>query len=82
MVGEKNAYLVCQGLLVVYLVLLFLFTASFDRNFFGLTLTIILTGWLIFKSSWQKNEYYYFLYLDGTMIVQFLMLLLINWLPV
>ena len=82
MVGEKNAYLVCQGLLIVYLVLLFLFTSSFDRNFFGLMATILLTGWLIFKSSWKKDEYYYFLYLDGTMIVQFLMLLACNWLPV
>lgn len=81
MVGEKNAYLVCQGLLIVYLVLLFLFTSSFDRNFFAIMITIILTGWLIFKSSWKRDEYYYFLYLDGTMIVQFLMLLIWNWLP-
>ncbi|MDB5012660.1 MAG: hypothetical protein JWQ25_862 [Daejeonella sp.] len=81
MVGEKNAYLVCQALLMAYLVLLFLFTSSFDRNFFGLMLTIILTGWLIFKSSWKRDEYYYFLYLDVTMIVQFLMLLACNWLP-
>ncbi|MDB5120508.1 MAG: hypothetical protein JWN56_1726 [Sphingobacteriales bacterium] len=82
MVGEKNAYLVCQGLLIAYLILLFLFTSSFDRNFFGIMLTVLLTGWLIFKSSWKRDEYYYFLYLDGTMIVQFLMLLACNWLPV
>lgn len=79
--GEKNALLICQGLLAIYLILLFLFTKSIDSNFLGLMLTIILTGWLIFKSKWQKNEYYYFLYLDGTMIVQFLMLLLCSYLP-
>ncbi|MDP3469296.1 MAG: hypothetical protein Q8S11_13230 [Daejeonella sp.] len=74
--GERWAWLICQGLLGTYLILLFLFTDQFDSHFFGLTLTIILTGWLIFKSNWKKNEYYYFLYLDGTMILQFLMLLL------
>ncbi len=73
--GEKTALLFCQGLLAVYLVLLFLFTDSADANFWGLFATIILTGWLIFRSKWEKNEYYYFLYLDGTMIVQFLILL-------
>ncbi|HEY1010148.1 MAG: UbiA family prenyltransferase [Daejeonella sp.] len=79
--GEKNALLICQGLLVIYVVLLFLFTRSIDGNFIGLMLTIVLSGWLIFKSKWKKDEYYYFFYLDGTMIVQFLMLLLCNQLP-
>ncbi len=79
--GEKNALLICQGLLVIYLILLFLFTKNIDGNFLGLMLTIILSGWLIFKSKWQKNEYYYFLYLDGTMIVQFVMLLVCSYLP-
>lgn len=79
--GEKKALLICQGLLAIYLVLLFLFTKSIDSNFLGLMLTIVLSGWLIFKSKWQKNEYYYFFYLDGTMIVQFLMLFLCSYLP-
>jgi len=73
--GERWALLICQGLLGAYIILLVLFTEHFDANFFGLSLTIILTGWLIFKSKWKRNEYYYFLYLDGTMILQFLMLL-------
>ncbi len=79
--GEKNALLICQGLLVIYMVLLFLFTKSVDGNFLGLMLTIILSGWLIFKSKWEKNEYYYFFYLDGTMIVQFVILLLCSYIP-
>ncbi|MFA6945560.1 MAG: hypothetical protein WC220_06610 [Pedobacter sp.] len=76
LIGERWTLLICQGLLGAYLILLFLFTDRFDSNFFGLTLTIILAGWLIFRSKWEKNEYYYFLYLDGTMIIQFIMLLL------
>jgi 4-hydroxybenzoate polyprenyltransferase len=72
--GERKSYLVCQGLLLAYLILLFLFTRTFDAQFFALMLTILLTGWLIFKSEWKRNEYFYFLFLDGTMILQFLML--------
>lgn len=80
LLGEKAAYLVCQGLLAAYVVMLFLFTEKFNVDFFALTLTIILTGWLIFKSNWKKNEYYYFFYLDGVMILQFVLLCFFNFL--
>ncbi|MBK0383128.1 hypothetical protein I5M32_09175 [Pedobacter sp. SD-b] len=77
--GEKKAYLFCQILLVVYLILLFFFrSGGFNIDFFALTLTIILTAWLIFKSKWEKNEYYYFFYLDGTLILQYVVLLFFN----
>ena len=79
--GEKKAYLICQAILLTYLVLLFLFTKNLDRNFFALTTTVLLAGWLIFHSNFKKNEYYYFLFLDGTMILQFLMLIIFNWIP-
>ncbi|MBU1372364.1 MAG: hypothetical protein KKG25_00850 [Bacteroidetes bacterium] len=73
--GEKKANLLCQGMLIFYLVLLFLFQGNgFSTDFFALSFTIILAGWLIFKSKWEKNEYYYFLYLDGTLILQFVIL--------
>ena len=76
--GERKAYIFCQILLLIYLLLLLFFTNSFDAHFAALTLTIILTGWLIFKAEFKKNEYYYFLYLDGTMILQFLMILIME----
>ncbi len=72
--GEKKAWLFCQALLVLYLVLLILFTKEFNWDVIGLTLTTLLTGWLIFKSNFKRNEYYYFLFLDGTMLLQFLIL--------
>jgi 4-hydroxybenzoate polyprenyltransferase len=81
MLGEKKAYLFCQGLLVAYLILLFLFRETFDKNFVALALTIFLSGWLIFKSNLKRNEYYYFLFLDGTLILQFLMLAILKYLP-
>ncbi len=74
LLGEKNAYLFCQFLLLCYLVLLVLFNNGFNGDFFALALTVILAGWLIFKSNWEKNEYYYFFYLDGTLILQFVIL--------
>jgi 4-hydroxybenzoate polyprenyltransferase len=77
--GEKKAYLLCQIMLICSLVLLFFFQmAGFNTDFFASAITIILAGWLIFKSKWEKNEYYYFFYLDGTLILQYAMLLLCN----
>ncbi|MGV3508092.1 MAG: hypothetical protein ACO1N7_02295 [Sphingobacteriaceae bacterium] len=80
--GERKSYMVCQVLLLAYLSLLFLFTQHFNADFFALMLTIILTGWLIFKSEWKRNEYYYFFYLDGTMMLQFVMLFLFSFLAI
>lgn len=75
--GEKNAYLFCQALLFGYLILLLLFRNNgFNADFWALAITVLLTGWLIFKSKWEKNEYYYFFCMDGILILQYLMLLL------
>ncbi|MEE1946026.1 hypothetical protein VRU48_12970 [Pedobacter sp. KR3-3] len=67
---EKKAWVFCQALLVLYLILLVLFTKTINLDVAGLTLTIFLTGWLIFKSNPKRSEYYYFLWLDGIMILQ------------
>lgn len=76
--GERWALIISQGMLVTYLSLLVLFTQQFDSNFFGLCLSIIITGWLIYRSKWKKDEYYYLLFLDGTMILQFVLLMICN----
>jgi 4-hydroxybenzoate polyprenyltransferase len=76
MIGEKNAYLFCQFLLAGYMVLLFLFHGNgFNREFFALGFTALLMGWLIFKSEWEKNEYYYFFYMDGVLVLQYVILM-------
>ena len=81
--GEKNAYLFCQVLLAGYVVLLFLFRNNgFNHDFWALTITAALTGWLIFKSKWEKNEYYYFFVVDGVLILQYLVLVLFNGLSI
>ena len=74
--GEKNAYLFCQILLAGYVVLLFIFKKNgFNVDFWALTLTVVLTGWLIFKSAWKKDEYYYFFFMDGVLILQYAVLM-------
>lgn len=78
MLGEKLAYQFCQVLLGGYIVLLFIYQKTFNADFLSLTFVAFLTGWLIFKSKWEKNEYYYFFYLDGVLILQYLFLLLFN----
>lgn len=79
LIGEKGAYLFCQVMLAGYVILLFLFrNTGFSLNFWGLTVTAILAGWLIFKSKWQKNEYYYFFYMDGVLILQYVVLIVFN----
>ncbi|MEO6150998.1 MAG: hypothetical protein ABIP28_12600 [Mucilaginibacter sp.] len=70
--GEKKAYLFCQVLLAGHIILLFMFrNTGFSVNFFAISSVTFLTGWLIFKSTWEKNEYYYFFYLDGVLILQY-----------
>lgn len=76
MFGEKGAYLFCQFLLAGYIVLLFIFKGNgFNHDFFALGATTILMGWLIFRSKWEKNEYYYFFYMDGVLILQYVLLM-------
>lgn len=72
--GEKRAWMICQAMLLAYLALLIFFTRTINLDVVGIALTIFLTGWLIFKSNLKRNEYYYFFFLDGTMILQFLIL--------
>lgn len=76
MLGEKKAYIFCQFLLIGYLALLLLFRQATISDIIALTLTLLLTGWLIFKSNIKKNEYYYFFYMDGTMLLQYVVLIL------
>ena len=78
MLGEKKAWIFCQALLGAYLILLVLFTKTINLEVIGLTLTILITGWLIFKSNLKKNEYYYFFFLDGTMILQYVILWILS----
>ena len=79
LLGERRAYLFCQFLLIAYVAMLFLFTRDFGGQFLALTLTVMLAGWLIFKSDLKKNEYYYFLGIDGVLILQYVLLSFAGW---
>lgn len=79
MLGEQKAYIFCQFLLLGCMILLLLFNQVTYPDAVGLILTLVLTGWLIFKSNIRKNEYYYFFYLDGTMLLQYLVVVLFSY---
>lgn len=75
--GEKKAYLFCQVLLAGHILLLLLLrNYRLTSDFYALTTVAILTGWLIFKSDWKRNEYYYFFFLDGVLILQYVALII------
>jgi 4-hydroxybenzoate polyprenyltransferase len=78
MLGEKRAYIFCQFLLLGYLLLLLLFRQATYPDIAAVILNLAVTGWLIFKSNIKKNEYYYFLYLDGTMLLQYVLLMVFS----
>lgn len=80
LLGEKKANLFCQCLLALYILLLLIFVNQITIATIGLILVTIMSGWLIFKSRWEKNEYYYFLFLDGTLILQFLSVFILQFL--
>ena len=74
--GEKRAYLFCQALFVLYLLMMILFRNHGNfLDFLAFLTTFLITWWLIFRSEQEKNEYYYFFYLDGVFILQYIMLL-------
>lgn len=82
MLGERGAYLFCDALLIGYVILLFIFRGNgFNHDFWALGLTTLLMGWLIFRSRWEKNEYYYFFYMDGVLILQYVILMLFTFIP-
>ena len=78
--GKEKSYLICQFLLLGYLTLLLLFTKQINSTFLALGIISIFTAWLIYKSEGSKSEYFCFLFLDGTMILQFVSLLIAGFL--
>jgi hypothetical protein len=75
---KQKAWMFCQALLFIYLILIVFFTKTINLQVIALLASIVVMGWLIFKSNPKRNEYFYFFYLDGTMILQFLLLCTVN----
>lgn len=75
--GEKKALLFCQLLLFSYSIILFS-TKALHPESIALTFVTVLTAWLIFRSNWERNERFYFFYLDGTLLLQCLAVWLVQ----
>ena len=78
MLGPQKANMVCQLLMAMHIILLIVFVEQIDLPALGLIVVTLLAAWLVFRSRWEKNEYYYFLFLDGTLILQFLSVALLR----
>lgn len=78
LIGKKKSLILCQSLLLLYLVLLFIFSEKINGAVLALTCITCLTGLLIFNTKMKRNEYYYFLFLDGTLLLQFISVGMIN----
>ena len=77
--GEKNAYFFCEALLLGYIALLLFFRVDgFGADFWALIVSVVIAGWLILRSKWEKNEYYYFFFLDGILILQYIFVIGLN----
>ena len=70
--GEKKAYRLCFGLLLSTLLFSSFVSPLFSLEFIAISITILISLWLIFKYTGEKNEYYYFFFLDGLLILPWL----------
>lgn len=78
LIGKENSIRLCQILLIAYTLFLFIFADTISREIIALGLIALLTNFLIFNTKLKKNEYYYFLLLDGTLLLQFIAAWMVN----
>ena len=77
--GETKARQLCILLIICYLIGLIAFSyQQFNKVFFAQLTHLILVIWFILKPNWQKNNYHYFLLIDGLLVLQYLLLLIFN----
>lgn len=77
--GTKNTNILSVILLIINVFILsVLNNKGFGNYFFASLLSILVTVWIIFNTSFKKSPYYYFLFLDGILIFQYLLLVIFN----
>ena len=80
LIGKKASLYSCILLLTLYCILLFVFPPAIKTHQITLAIVLLLTIILILNEKFKKNAYYYFLFLDGTLILQFLSIWMVNYL--
>lgn len=79
MLGQRVAMGIAYGFVGIYLLLLvLLWPLLHQMDLLALTLSILLSAWVIAQTNAGKNEYFYFLFLDGMLLVQFFILRLLS----
>lgn len=72
LIGKQKSEQLCQLLLVLSVILFASIYRFFNEILMVNFLITAIAEWLILRAKWQKNEYYYFLYLDGLLIMPWL----------
>jgi 1,4-dihydroxy-2-naphthoate octaprenyltransferase len=80
LIGKRNSMHLIRILLVIYTLLLFIFAENITGEALALALVTLLTYALIFDKTVKKTEYYYFLLLDGMLLLQFFGVWMVNYL--
>lgn len=77
--GQRMAMGIAFGFAGIYLLLLVLLWPLLHQlDLLALALSVLLSGWVIAQTNTGKNEYFYFLFLDGMLLVQFFILYLLR----
>ncbi len=82
-IGEKNAKRLAIGFMVIYLISIVLENAwgiLSTKIFLALLASALINAVLVLMSNSKRGEYFYVALIDGTMILQGVMLLLAEWL--
>lgn len=78
LIGKRASLYSCIVLLALYSYLLFVFSPTIGTHVITLAIVVLITAILILNEKFKKNDYYYFLFLDGTLILQFLSIWMVN----
>ena len=71
--GESKSYLISQLLLVGCMALTTFQFSPYEPALWTLNFSTLIASLLVFKSQKKRNEYYYFLFLDGVLLLPWLL---------
>ncbi len=83
LIGENKARQLAMGFMFLYIILIipeYLFGMVNLKIFIALIISAVINAVLVLMSSSNRSEYFYVAVIDGTMILQGLMLLLVYYL--
>ena len=79
MLGKQIAMFICGGCILAYVIIVLLNPSIYTKiNTLGILCSLALTTWVILKCNSSKNEHDHFLFIDGMLVMQLFMLLVVK----